>query len=161
MVSFAFAPKGWAFCNGQIMAINQNQALFSLLGTTYGGDGRTTFALPDLRGRVPIQMSTTSGGSFAEGQRAGEETHTLGIAEMAAHQHAMLASDQPGSGTNPSGAFFTANSEQTPYAALDAPVAMATQMITNAGGQQAHTNIQPYLAVNFCIALVGLFPSRN
>lgn len=162
MVGFNFAPKSWAFCNGQIIPINQNQALFSLLGVTYGGDGRTTFALPDLRGRVPVHMGTSSaGGSFAQGQRAGEETHTLSIAEMAAHTHTMSASDQPGSGANPSATFFAANAAQTPYAALGAPVPMATQMIANAGAQQAHPNIQPYLAVNFCIALQGMFPSRS
>ena len=162
MMGFAFAPKSWAFCDGQILGINQNQALFSILGLTYGGDGRSTFALPDLRGRVPLHMGTSNiGGSYQEGQRAGEETHTLSQAEMAAHTHGMNASAEAASSQNPATAVFADNTAQVPYAALTAPVAMAPQMISLAGGQQPHPNLQPYLAVNFCIALQGIFPSRN
>jgi microcystin-dependent protein len=163
MVGFNFAPRGWAFCDGQLLPINQNQSLYSLLGTTYGGDGRTTFALPDLRGRTPIHVGRSNGGGDHRlGQKSGEETHTLSANEMPQHTHTLRASSTD------------ANTVVTPSNILarttaadiyrDQPsnlVNLASGTVTNTGGGQAHDNMQPYLAVNFCIALQGLFPSRN
>ena len=163
MVGFNFAPRGWAFCDGQILPINQNQSLYSLLGTTYGGDGRTSFALPDMRGRVPMHV----GNGHREGQKSGEETHTLSIAEMPEHTHTAQASSQPGNSPLPSdntGPNVLASSLNEAYRDLTSPgdfVTMRSGTIANVGGGQAHDNMQPYLAINFCIALQGLFPSRN
>jgi microcystin-dependent protein len=158
MVGFNFAPRGWALCDGQILPINQNQALFSLLGTTYGGDGRTTFALPDLRGRTPIH----AGGAHALGQKSGEETHTLATSEMPAHDHQAQATSDPATTPIPSGTVALANSAPAElYAPPEQLGAMRSGTIGSAGGGQAHENMQPYLAMNFCIALQGLFPSRN
>jgi microcystin-dependent protein len=152
---FGFAPRGWAQCNGQLLPINQYQALFSLLGTMYGGDGRTTFALPDLRGRVALGV----GAGYSQGQQAGEETHTLSISEMPAHAHQASASSAPPSSPNPSGATW-ANMGADAYAA--SPNAqMAGNAVAPAGGGQPHENRSPYLTLNFCIALVGIFPSRS
>jgi microcystin-dependent protein len=153
--SFNFAPQGWATCNGQFLPINQNQALFSLLGTTYGGNGQTTFALPDLRGRVPVHM----GQAYVEGQTGGQEAHTVTVSEMPQHTHFMRAID----------AAATTNTGTTAYLAQRAGAyapptnltAMAPAEITTSGGSQPHNNVQPYLVLNFCIALVGIFPSRN
>ena len=155
MVGFNFAPRGWAFCDGQILPINQNQSLYSLLGTTYGGDGRTTFALPDLRGRVPIH----AGDGHREGQKSGEETHTLQVNEMPQHDHQLQAYSDPANTDQPNKARLA----QAPFPlyASGATGSMNSGTVTNVGGGQAHDNMQPYLAVNFCIALVGLFPSRN
>jgi microcystin-dependent protein len=162
MMGFNFAPRGWGFCDGQILPINQNQSLYSLLGTTYGGDGRTTFALPDLRGRTPIHVGRSNGGQFhTEGQKSGEETHTLSANEMPQHDHVLMANAEPGNSSSPSNntlANFPAG--YTDYSPASA-VEMRSGSITNVGGGQAHENMQPYLAVNFCIALQGLFPSRN
>ena len=156
IVAFNFPPKGWAFCNGQLLPINQNQALFSLLGTTYGGDGQTTFALPDLRGRAPIHM----GSGFNLGQRAGEEAHTITMNEMASHTHQMRASNNPPNVGPPTNAFFASNTGFTPYGGT-ADVAMSTTCISNTGGSQAHENRSPFLVLNFIIALQGIFPSQN
>jgi microcystin-dependent protein len=162
IVGFNFAPRGWAFCDGQILPINQNQSLYSLLGTTYGGDGRTTFALPDLRGRVPIHVGRSNGGDIHSlGQKSGEETHTLNANEMPQHTHGVQATDTVGAQTDTPDDNLIASSSQTAYGALSSPVAMAPGSVTNTGGSQAHDNMQPYLALNFCIALQGLFPSRN
>ncbi len=161
MVGFNFAPRGWAFCDGQILPINQNQSLYSLLGTTYGGDGRTSFALPDLRGRTPIHVGSSNGTSHTLGQKSGEETHTLAASEMPQHTHAAKASsdnaDNPILISNVFAAF------QNGYNSTSAGsiVGMQAATVGNVGGGQAHENMQPYLAVNFCIALQGLFPSRN
>jgi microcystin-dependent protein len=164
IVGFNFAPRGWAFCDGQILPINQNQSLYSLLGTTYGGDGRTTFALPDLRGRVPIHVGRSNGGGeHREGQKSGEETHTLTANEMPQHNHVFYASASNANAGDPSGR-APARSPLPIYHNLDGSVpltSMRAGTITNVGGSQAHENMQPYLAVNFCIALQGLFPSRN
>jgi microcystin-dependent protein len=164
MVGFTFAPRGWAFCDGQILPINQNQSLYSLLGTTYGGDGRTSFALPDLRGRTPIHVGRSNGGNFhTEGQKSGEETHTLAPAEMPNHTHYMRANSNAGNSISPTNATlsrFDAGFAYSDYAAADA-VPMRAGTIANSGGSQAHENMQPYLTLNFCIALQGLFPSRN
>jgi len=156
MVGFNFAPRGWAFCDGQILPINQNQSLYSLLGTTYGGDCRTSFALPELRGRAPLHV----GNGHQQGQKAGEEGHTLGLHEMPAHGHTVAASNNDAVGDDPDGNIL-ARPGANEYAAFSSGQNMGAAMVANAGGGQAHNNMQPYLAVNFCIALQGLFPSRN
>jgi microcystin-dependent protein len=153
--TFGFAPRGWAFCNGQLLPINTNQALFSLLGTTYGGDGRTTFALPNLQGRVAIH----SDGQFPLGGVGGEETHSLTISEMPQHAHQVSASSNPAGQSSPAGGFST-DTGRNAYA--DTPDAtMAYQAVAAAGGGQPHDNRSPYLALSFCIALQGIFPSRT
>ena len=159
---FNFAPRGWAFCDGQILPINQNQSLYSLLGTTYGGDGRTTFALPDVRGRVPIHVGRSNGGGeHREGQKSGEETHTLAANEMPQHTHVLRASSDVGNQVNPSGHLLADSAPNELYTAPASLVNFRAGTITNVGGSQAHENMQPYLALNYCIALQGLFPSRN
>lgn len=165
IVGFNFAPRGWAFCDGQILPINQNQSLYSLLGTTYGGDGRTSFGLPDLRGRVPMHVGSSDGAVHLEGQKSGEETHTLSGAEMPQHDHALHATNDSADNPDPSGrlpAQVPATADFIYGASSDnLNVNLASSTIANVGGGQAHNNMQPYLAVNFCIALMGLFPSRN
>jgi microcystin-dependent protein len=160
IMSFNYAPRGWAQCNGQLLPINQNQALFSLLGTTYGGNGQTTFALPDLRGRVPIHV----GGGHTLGERAGEESHTLTLAELPTHLHALMASNTTGDApvpfSNGQGNVLASN----PSALYKPPanlVAMEASSVTNVGGSQPHLNLQPFLTLNYCICLVGIFPSQN
>ncbi|GAB2183783.1 phage tail protein [Roseibium sp. LAB1] len=160
IVGFNFAPRGWAFTDGQILPINQNQSLYSLLGTTYGGDGRTTFALPDLRSRTPIH----EGDGYALGQKSGAETITLTAAQIPEHSHTVKAVSSPGNSRSPAMSLFgSENAPDKPYRPYE--VGTMTQMrsgtVTNAGGGQAHNNMQPYLTLNFCIALQGLFPSRN
>ena len=155
MVSFNFPPKGWAFCNGQTMPINQNQALFSLLGTTYGGNGMPTFALPNLQGKVPVHM----GSGFALGQTGGEASHTLSIAEMPQHPHVFQ-----GTTNNADNPAVTGNLMATSanlYTAANNLTTLDPSTVGNAGGSQAHENMQPYLAVSFCIALQGIFPTQN
>jgi microcystin-dependent protein len=156
IISWNFAPKGWAFCNGQFMSINQNQALFSLLGTTYGGNGQTTFALPDLRGRASLHQ----GQGFLMGNTGGEEFHTLTWSEMPAHMHLMSALTEVGTTTAPGGNWL-ARSATEPYRAFSNPTTMHPASITNYGSSQPHENRQPFLVLNFVIALVGVFPSRN
>jgi microcystin-dependent protein len=157
MFSFGFAPRGWALCNGQLLPINQNQALFSLLGTTYGGNGQTTFALPDLRSRVSIH----DGNGHVLGEHAGEENHTLITQEMPAHAHPVVASSNAPNSTDPTGAFWASNTGKKPYSANLATTMSAGATPTPAGGNQPHNNMPPYLVINFCIALQGIFPSRN
>jgi microcystin-dependent protein len=173
IVSFNFAPKGWALCNGQLLPINQNQALFSLLGTTYGGDGRVNFGLPNLQGRVPMHV----GDGHVLGELGGEQAHTLNIGELATHNHTMMAKAQDsqtgatgrnpgptgvkslaeghaskvGGGTTPVNIYGTGGASTTLNAATIGPT----------GGSQAHQNMQPFLILNFCIALQGIFPSPN
>ena len=156
IISWNFAPQGWAFCNGQFLPINQNQALFSLLGTMYGGNGQTTFALPDLRGRGAIHV----GQGFIEGQAGGQEFHTLTISEMPTHIHFMSAVSEVGNTTAPSNNWL-ARSATEPYRAFSNPTTMHPASITNYGGSQPHENRQPFLVLNFIIALQGVFPSRN
>lgn len=160
MTAFNFAPRGWAQCNGQLLPINQNQALFSLLGTTYGGDGRVNFALPDLRGRVPLHF----GAGFSLGQRGGEVSHTLTTAELPQHSHGLVGINGPATTPSPSGAFLaTASTAIGPaYGSPSAsPVALASAAIGSVGSSQPHLNMQPYAVINFNIALQGIFPSRN
>ena len=161
IVGFNFAPRGWAFCDGQLLPINQNQSLFSLLGTTYGGDGRTSFALPDLRGRTAIHAgNSNSGTSYRLGQRSGEETHTLTVSEMPTHDHLLMAASEPGNQLSPGGNFFAKTSDDT-YSDASNLISLDARTVSNAGGSQPHENRQPYIGLNFCIALQGLFPSRN
>jgi microcystin-dependent protein len=156
MVGFNFAPRGWAFCDGQILPINQNQSLYSLLGTTYGGDGRTSFALPDLRSRTPIHKSD----GHQLGQKSGAETITLTAAEIPQHTHALKASSTEGDSRNSTNSILASSELYRPYDA-GRSTALRSGSITNAGGSQAHNNMQPYTTVSFTIALQGLFPSRN
>lgn len=157
LVAFNFAPKGFALCNGQLLSIAQNQALFSLLGTTYGGNGVQTFALPDLRGRAPIHQSP----QLPQGATAGEETHTLTVNEIPQHTHVLQASTATGSAGIGGNASFGV-SQTTIYAPPDGtttPIEPST--VAAAGGSLPHENRQPFLVVNYAIALVGIFPSRN
>lgn len=156
MVGFNFAPRGWAFCDGQILPIAQNQSLYSLLGTTYGGDGRTSFALPDLRSRTPIHRND----AHYLGQKGGAETVTLTAAEIAAHTHTTKASSSPGDNPTPSSDIL-ASAELYRDPEATTTTALRSGTVTNAGGGQAHDNMQPYLTLSFCIALQGLYPSRN
>ena len=154
MMSFVFAPRGWALCNGQLLPINQNQALFSLLGTTFGGDGRVNFALPDLRGRTPIHV----GSGHTLGERGGEQAHALSIAELPTHTHVVNASSTATGGVaNPGGNFL--GGANNAYHAPASLTSMNPQTTTNTGGSQAHLNMQPFLTLSFCIALQGIFPS--
>lgn len=156
---FNFAPRGWAFCNGQILSIAQNTALFALLGVMYGGNGQTTFGLPDLRGRVPLGFGQGPGLSpYNQGQTGGTESVTLQTNQMPMHSHLVSASSQPPNASRPGNAFLAGNG---PYQAASDGTTMNPAMIGIAGGGQPHTNIQPYLAMSFCIALEGIFPSRN
>jgi microcystin-dependent protein len=158
IMSFGFAPKGWAQCNGQLMPINQNQALFSLLGTTFGGDGRVNFALPDFRGRTPIHV----GSGHTLGEKAGEQAHTLSIAELPTHTHIMNGATAPAPANSNNGTGNLWGVSQVPVYAPPANLTTVTpQSVTNVGGSQAHLNMQPFLAVTFCIALQGIFPSPN
>ena len=161
IVGFNFAPRGWAFCDGQILPINQNQSLYSLLGTTYGGDGRTSFALPDLRGRTPIHTGSSNGGaSHALGQKSGEEEHTLMDNEMPQHKHTFEGSTADVTTPNPPNNLLGTNTGN-PYHAVDTLQPMNENSVALVGGGQSHQNMMPYLVVNFCIALQGLFPSRS
>ncbi|MEP7075407.1 MAG: tail fiber protein [Acidobacteriota bacterium] len=159
IVAFTFPPRGWAFCNGQLLAIQQNQALFSILGTTYGGNGVQTFALPDLRGRVPVNFGQSTIGSFYNiGETGGEENHQLLQSEMPLHNHIPVASTAAANVPAATGNFWAADPGS--YAAA-ANTTMLPNAIGTNGGNQPHPNLAPYLVVNFCIALSGLFPSRN
>jgi len=162
MFGFGFAPQGWALCNGQLLPINQNQALFSLLGTTYGGDGKTTFALPDLRSRVPVGQGQGPGlSSYTEGQAGGAETVTLAAAQMPGHTHPVKASSSAADSDQPQGRALARSASHIYTAKPDTSTVMNADMLGDTGGSQPHDNIQPYLAVNFCIALAGIFPSRS
>ena len=155
MMSFQFAPKGWALCNGQLLPINQNQALFSLLGTTFGGDGRVNFALPDLRGRTPIHV----GEGHILGEKGGEQAHTLSVTEMPQHVHALNAASDNAAVDPPGGNLLATGANQ--YAPAPPNTTLVPSSVGNAGGSQAHLNMQPYLTISFCIALQGIFPSPN
>jgi microcystin-dependent protein len=158
IMSFIFAPKSWALCDGQLLPINQNQALFSLLGTTYGGDGRTTFGLPDLRNRVPIHM----GEGHTLGERGGEQAHTLSISELPTHTHTPNATTATATTNIPGNTVILAQSTSSQlYSSAANFVAMAANALGNVGGSQAHLNMQPFLVLSFCIALQGIFPSQT
>ena len=170
IISWNFAPQGWAFCNGQFLPINQNQALFSLLGTMYGGNGQTTFALPDLRGRLSVHV----GAGFTQGQVGGQTAHTLTISELAAHNHSAAANTTAAADSNsatPAATSVFGQSIGVPGQGAQFPVSMygttnpggalAPQTIGATGGSQPHNNVQPYLVLNFVIALQGVFPSQN
>ncbi len=165
MVGFNFPPRGWAFCDGQIMSIAQNQSLYSILGTIYGGDGRTTFALPDLRGRTPIHVGDGGGSTFQEGQKGGAETITLTTAELPSHNHTFNVSSSIGDtgfDDNIANQYYAVSGDgATMYGAATSGDHLAGTALSSTGGSAEHNNIQPYLAINFCIALQGLFPSRN
>jgi microcystin-dependent protein len=154
IMSFVFAPKGWALCNGQLLPINQNQALFSLLGTTFGGDGRVNFALPDLRGRVPIHV----GSGHTLGERGGEPAHTLSIAELPTHTHAAMAQPTTTGTQLPPVSAVLAQASNV-YRTPDNLTSLNAATVTNTGGSQAHLNMQPFLTLTFAIALQGIFPS--
>jgi microcystin-dependent protein len=160
IVGFNFAPRGYAFCDGQLLPINQNQSLYSLVGTTYGGDGESTFALPDLRGRTPIHVGSSNGTSHTLGERSGEEAHPLTIAEMASHGHPVNATTAPAGDTSPAGQALSTTAVNA-YRTTGPLVAMSTSAVADSPVGQGHPNMQPLLALNFCIALSGLFPSRN
>lgn len=156
--SFNFAPKGWALCNGQLLPINQNQALFSLLGTTYGGDGQTTFALPNLQGRRPLM----EGNGHTLGERAGTDSHTLIPQELPEHTHAIRASTSVGTQASPADGYLAASNVDVPFTAGQGNILGSnSSAVTSVGGSQAHENRSPFLVVNFIIALQGIFPSPN
>ena len=158
IMSFAFAPRGWALCNGQLLPINQNQGLFSLLGPSFGGDGRVNFALPDLRGRVPIHV----GSGHTLGERGGEQAHTLSISEIPTHAHIWNATSAAASTNTPPSSLVLAKSQgDSAWGPANNLVAMSPATISNVGGSQAHLNMQPFLTLSFCIALQGIFPSPN
>ena len=155
IISWNFAPKGWSLCNGQFLPINQNQALFSLLGTMYGGNGQTTFALPDLRGRVALHV----GAGFTQGQAGGQEAHTVTQSEMPAHNHFATAVNGTANTENPTGNFLATNPAALYNTAPNTTLQPGT--VTNVGGSQPHENRQPFIVLNFIIALQGAFPSQN
>lgn len=157
IVGFNFAPRGWALCDGQLLPINQNQSLYSLLGTTYGGDGRTSFGLPDLRGRTPIHV----GDGHQQGEKGGAETHTLSVAEMPQHDHTAMGSADTATTAIPTGNVLADSAPNEIFHSPTNLVSIGAGAIANTGGGQGHENMQPYLALNFVIALQGLFPSRN
>ncbi len=152
-----FAPAGWMFCEGQLLPIAENETLFNLIGTTYGGDGQSTFALPDLRGRIPIHQ----GNGFILAETGGAEEITLTVAQIPAHSHALLGTPVNGSQASPAGGVLATSTVITPYAPETANAAMAPTAIAPVGGSQPHTNFQPYLCINFIISLFGIFPSPS
>jgi microcystin-dependent protein len=157
IMSFVFPPKGWALCDGQLLPINQNQPLFSLLGTTFGGDGRVNFALPDLRSRTPIHV----GSGHTLGERGGEQAHTLSIAELPTHTHVAsgTSTSSDPNGTNIPTSNLLSSGPAEIYAAPSQLAALNAATVANTGGSQAHLNMQPFLTLSFCIALQGIFPS--
>ena len=162
MFGFNFAPVGWALCNGQLLPISQNQALFALLGTTYGGDGTATFALPNLQSRVPIHQGQGAGLSpYAQGQAGGTEAVTLAAAQMPEHTHRVKASNSAAAADGPAGRVLARSGSHIYTHQPDTSTVMNANMLGDTGGSEPHDNIQPYLAVNFCIALEGIFPARS
>src|SRR5437762_7307774 len=157
IMSFGFAPKGWALCDGQLLPINQNQALFALLGTTYGGDGRVNFALPHLQGRTPIHV----GSGHTLGENGGEQAHTLSISEIPTHTHVANASASAGDNVVPTNAILGSPLSLSYRPAASGLTNLHPATLANVGGSQAHLNMQPHLTLNFCIALQGIFPSPN
>lgn len=160
-----FAPRSWAFCNGQLLPISQNTALFSLIGTTYGGDGRTTTALPNLQGRLPMHPGSGPGLTPRKlGQKSGATTHTLGVAQMPNHNHLASASQSPANQDDPAATSYLAagpTAATNIYSPAGTPLDSAMSPLPDQGGGQPHNNLQPYFVVNFCIALQGVYPSRS
>jgi microcystin-dependent protein len=157
IISWNFAPQGWAFCNGQFLPINQNQALFSLLGTMYGGNGQTTFALPNFKGRVPVHV----GGGLTQGEAAGTAAVTVNTQTMPQHIHFVNVTNNDATSPNPANDVILSKSVAQSYGPASNLSPMAVSTIGNVGGSQPHENRQPYLVLNFIIALQGAFPSRN
>jgi len=157
-----FAPRGWAFCDGQLLAVSQNDALFSLLGTTYGGDGRTTFGLPDMRGRVPLHAGQGPGLSNRRlGAKGGTEKVTLTVNQLPSHSHPLAATTAAGTDNNATGKMLSESPTVEWYFETAATANMATSSITNVGGSRSHTNLSPFLCVNYIIAMFGIYPSRH
>src|SRR6266480_1454056 len=154
---FTFAPRGWALCDGQLLSISQNTALFSLLGTTYGGNGVTTFALPNLRGRVPLHRDNTS---FVQGQVGGTMNETLTVEQLPSHRHSIKTNASPGTSTSPGGHYIATGPDQN-FATNHDNTSLNYLSLNTVGTGQSHNNMPPYLTLNFCIALEGIFPSRN
>lgn len=157
IMSFNFPPKGWAFCNGQLLPINQNQALFALLGTTYGGNGQTNFALPNLRGRTPIHM----GSGHSLGEAAGSTAVTVNIQQLPHHTHVLQATKNAATASSGNGQVMAASVNYEAYRPFSNPTTLQPATVSGVGGSQAHNNMQPYLTLSFCIALQGIFPSQN
>ncbi len=167
---FNFAPIGWAQCNGQLIPISQNTALFSLLGTNFGGDGRVTFGLPNLQGRVPVDQGQGAGlSSYVVGQSGGAPNVTVSAQQLASHSHPLNADKEVATSNNPSGAIYmrghftttTGGGPVQAYSAQSPSAAMSSNAISSAGGNQSHNNLMPYLTLNFCIAMQGIFPPRS
>jgi microcystin-dependent protein len=161
-VPYNFAPKGWALCNGQLLSVSQNTALFSLLGVNFGGDGKSTFGLPNLQGRTAIDAGQGTGlSNYNVGQTGGADSITLSLSQLAAHSHGALAFGRGGDTNSPSGADWARPATDTPYGSSTPPGAMSAAATSSAGGSQPHENRQPYLVLNYIIALQGVFPARS
>jgi microcystin-dependent protein len=160
MVGFNFAPQGWALCNGQLLAISQYDTLFNLIGTTYGGDGQQTFALPDLQGRIPFHQGSGAGNNLVIGQRSGTETVTLISNQLPTHTHVPAASSSAGAQSAPTGGYW-AQSSLEEYSTEAAAHSMAATAVGTAGNNQPHDNLPPYLVINFVISLFGIYPTQN
>ncbi len=156
-----FAPQGWLFCDGSLQPITGNETLFQLIGTTYGGDGQTTFALPDLRGRVPLHMGTGPGGAFTLGGTGGEETVTLTVNQIPSHSHVPMAQSAAGTQPGPGGNVWANAGGTNLYSTSPPNVNMSPAAVGSAGGSQPHDNMMPFLGLNFIISLFGVFPSQN
>lgn len=154
-----FAPAGWAFCNGAILAISENDVLFNLIGTTYGGDGQSTFALPDLQSRVPVHMGTGGGSNYIIGQNGGEEQVTLTVNQIPSHNHTPLCNSGDGNQASPANLLWAAQAGNSPYQNVAPTLPMAANAIKPTGGSQPHDNMVPYLVINFIISLFGVFPT--
>ncbi|MFC1997300.1 phage tail protein [Chloroflexota bacterium] len=157
-----FAPRGWAYCDGQLLAVSQNDALFSLLGTIYAGDGRTTFGLPDMRGRIPIHAGDGPGLSSRRlGSKGGQEKVTLTVNQLPSHTHGLNATPDGGTDANPDGNYLASSTVLEPFAQETPDTSLAANAITNVGGSRSHSNLMPYLCIHFIIALFGIYPSRH
>lgn len=158
-----FAPAGWALCQGQLMPISENDTLFNLIGTTYGGDGQETFGLPDLQGRIPVHMGQGPGISqnYTIGEKAGVETVTLTTNQLPIHTHALLASSDPGNAAGPASNVLANPLNTEPYFPSTGSVQLNTQSLTSAGGNQPHDNMMPFLCITFIISLFGIYPTQN